>query len=393
MHKLTRTFWCFALIFLGGCSTLQYPWIGSQEQKKQVKAWTLSPRLVTPTLSQDLLGFRKIQRSSPVVYKDILVQANSHTGVQGYRITASGLSLIWTIPVTNGVEPSMAIINDRLFFGASDGNFYSAKAETGEVLWKVSIKAEVLSQPTLDEEGRLFFLAGNNVLFALDASDGHQLWVYSRQDTANMTVRGGGRPAVRDGIVYEGFSDGSLVALAAKSGAPQWEIQLNRNRKFRDLDASPLVEGDRLYITGYDDKLYCLSRKDGTIQWKYDIGGFEAATIDQENLYVPTSGGEVVALNKTSGKLVWKVSGLDGISTQVRLLYKDFLVFGESQGKLKILDRKTGQLTHHFQPGRGVFSTPTIDVDRKMIYFISNESHLYGLEFKEENRKWIPYVL
>lgn len=393
MHNLQRTYWLLTFLCFSGCATLQYPWISSQEQKKQTKTWTLSPRLVTPTLSQDLLGFRKIQRSSPVIYKDILVQGNAQTGVQGFRITPSGLSLSWTIPINNGVEPSMTIINDRLFFGASDGYFYSAKAETGEILWKVSIKSEVLSQPTLDEEGRLFFLAANNVLFALDASDGHQLWVYSRQDTANMTIRGGGRPAVRDGIVYEGFSDGSLVALSAKSGAPQWEIQLNRNRKFRDLDASPLVDGDRLYIAGYDDKLYCLSRKDGTIQWKFDVGGFEAATIDQDNLFVPSSNGEVVAINKISGKLIWKIAGLDGISTQPRLLYKDFLVFGESQGKLKIVDRKTGVVTHYFEPGRGVFSTPTIDIDRKMIYFISNESHLYGLEFKEENRKWIPYVL
>jgi len=356
------------------------------------KEWTLSAKIVQPLLDKDLLDFRKIQRSSPVLVKDVLVQANAIDGIQAFRITQSGLKRLWKTPILNGIEASIVQINNLLFFGASDGYFYSLKLENGEVNWKVPVKSEVLSQALLDDEGRLFFLAGNNVLYALDAADGHQLWVYSRQDTANMTIRGGGRPAVRDGILYLGFSDGSLVALSAKSGAPQWEIQLNKNKKFKDIDSSPVVDGEKLYVSGYDDKLYCISRKDGEILWKYEAGGFDSIVIDSDRIYYPTTNGELLAIDKLSGKLIWKYNQFLGIPTKVKLIHNRFLVVGDSLGKLNIL-LKNGSFFASFEPGRGVFSAPEFDSSNDMIYFISNESYLYGLEFKQLYPKWIPYVL
>ncbi len=105
----------------------------------------------------------------------------------------------------------------------------------------------------------VYVLAGNNVFYALDAATGRQIWLYSRQDTSQFSIRGGSQAALRNGTLYVGFSDGSLVALNAKSGSVVWELQLNRNKRFRDVDATPVLDGDQIYVASYDDKLYCVS--------------------------------------------------------------------------------------------------------------------------------------
>ncbi len=65
--------------------------------------------------------------------------------------------------------------------------------------------------------------------------------------------------------VLIGFSDGALVALNRSSGAVVWEANLNRNKRFRDVDATPVVDGDNVYASSYDGALYALSRVDGRI--------------------------------------------------------------------------------------------------------------------------------
>ncbi len=363
-------------LLLMGCSTFQKNlerWSSSNENKRE---FTIKTAWVRQTTEKDNLGFRKINRMMPMLVGDLVIQGNGLDGISAYE--RSNGQLKWRLPIENGVEPSATVIRDRLFFGASDGNFYSIAASTGEVQWRFSTNAENLSAPLLND-GIIYFLAGNNVLYALDAATGRQLWLHSRQDTSQFSIRGGGRPTLHKGNIYIGFSDGSLVALNAKSGASVWEVQLNRNKRFRDIDATPVIDGDQLYVTGYDDKLYCLSAEKGEVLWRIDGGGYSAVTLAGDKLIYPTTTGDIRALKKTDGTILWSHSLKKGIGTHVQL-FKGVLVFGESQGKLQFLDQNTGKLIGSFEPGRGILSTPEVDEKNNRVYFISGEANLYAID-------------
>ncbi|MEN0060203.1 MAG: PQQ-binding-like beta-propeller repeat protein [Bdellovibrio sp.] len=365
----------FLVLLLSGCTTIdrtleQWSALSSSQREYEVKtAW------IRQTTTKDNLGFRKINRMTPLIMGNLLVQANGLDGVVAYD-KISGQEK-WRLPIPNGAEPSAAFIRDRLFIGASDGQFYSIEASTGLVQWSFATKAENLSAPLLDE-GVVYFMAGNNVLYALDAATGRQLWLYSRQDTSQFSIRGGSKPALRNGILYAGFSDGSLVALQTKTGAVAWELLLNRNKRFRDIDASPILDGDLLYVAGYDDKLYCISADKGEVVWRVDGGGYSAVTLLGDKLYYPSTQGEILALSKNSGNKVWSYKIKEGIGTQV-VPYNGVLVFGESQGKLRFLDPQTGKELGAFEPGRGILSAPEVDEKARRVYFISGEANLYAM--------------
>lgn len=380
-RAILGSFFIFLIAFTSGCSILE-----SNFGKKRV--FETRELWARRTTNNDNLGFRKINRMKPLLFKDLVIQANGLDGVVAFD-KISGQEK-WRLDMTNGAEPSAAIVNDRLFLGASDGQFYSINAQTGKVIWTFPTRIETLSEPLL-AEGVLYVLTGNNSLYALDAATGKQLWLYSRQDPSSLSIRGGSKPALRNGTLYVGFSDGSLVALLASTGALKWEKQLSRNKKFRDLDTDPLIEGDYLYVLGYDDQAYCLRAATGEQVWKSEFGGYGAIFLSGDRIYFASSNGQFVSLNKETGAKVWGFPLKEGIATSASL-YKGLIVFGESQGSLQILDATTGRQISSFNPGRGILSPPMVDESQNTVYFVSNEANLYSLKIGWVIPQHIPYL-
>lgn len=375
----------YSLLILGlsGCATFKgtlEKWSSLNNSKRE---YSVKATWVRQTTENENLEFRKINRMTPVVTEDLVIQGNGIDGLVAY--TKKFGYPKWRLKIENGVEPSATAINDRLFVGASDGKFYSVELSTGQIQWQFDTKSENLSQPLL-HEGIVYFLAGNSVFYALDAVTGQQLWLYSRQDTSEFSIRGGSQAVIKDKTLYVGFSDGSLVALNATNGSSVWEVQLNKNKRFRDIDATPVIDGQNIYVSGYDDKLYCLNLN-GEIQWRIEGGGYSPVTIAGDRIYYPNTNGEVLALNKSSGAVLWKFKVPDGIATEVKFINGD-LVFGESQGALRFLDKNDGREIGSFTPGRGILSTPFVSEKDSRVYFISGEANVYAIE-----AKWtkIPY--
>lgn len=352
------------------------------------RVFETQPVFVKMATAQPIPGFRKISRMKPVLYKDLVIQANGVDGIAAFdRLKGEER---WRLPIENGAEPSATLINNRLFVGASDGQFYAIQADSGKVLWTFPTRIETLSEPLL-ADGILYFLTGNNTVYALDATNGKQLWLYSRQDPSSLSIRGGSKPALRNGTLYVGFSDGSIVALLAQNGAVKWEKQLNKNKKFRDVDSDPLLEGDYLYVSSYDDHIYCLRAGTGEQVWSSSVGGYGSILLSGDRLFYAGTNGEFVSLNKETGQKVWSHSLKEGIATSASI-YKGLVIFGESQGPLQILDAATGKQVSSFSPGRGILSPPTVDEKNDMVYFISNEANLYGVRIGWKQAPGISYL-
>lgn len=341
----------------------------------------VSPFWVTSTLDKPNYGFRKINRFSPVLYKDLIISANALEGLVAYDLFDK--SVKWKFKTSHGIEASGAVINQLLFIGDQSGQFYSINLDTGALNWSFKTNSEILAEPLL-VEGLVYFITGANAIYCLDATTGRQIWVYNRQETdIQMTIRGGGKPAYSAGVIYQGFSDGAVVALNSKTGTQQWEVTLNRNTKFKDIDASPILDQDKLYINSYDDRLYAISKATGSILWTSEFGGATSPLIAGDYLIYTSSKDHLIAVDKKNGSLKWKVKNLNGIGTEP-ILHKGLVAIGESQGSIVFFDLLSGEKKGSFDPGRGVLGRLTSD-KIKRIYFMSGEANLYGVEVEYKN--------
>jgi outer membrane protein assembly factor BamB len=100
---------------------------------------------------------------------------------------------IWETRV-GAVAGELAAAGDRVYGGASDRLFYCLKAQTGEVDWAKRIGAAIVGAAVVDS-ARVYFLALDNVVRALDRSNGNQRWQHSYPKRASTGPAIGGNYA------------------------------------------------------------------------------------------------------------------------------------------------------------------------------------------------------
>ncbi len=374
------------IIGFSGCST----WTQTTNQMRSLasekKEFSVRSVWVKKTVWETLNTQRKMNRMSPILVGDKVIAGNAYDGISILN-NKDGKQLT-KISIENGMEASAIVKNQTLFVGASNGEFYSIDLLSGQINWSFKTNAENIGEPNIDDQGRVYFLAGNNIFYCLDAITGKQNWLYARQDTANFSIRGASKPVIDNNQIYIGFSDGSFVSLDSQKGSVQWEIFLNKNKKFRDIDSSALIDGNQIFISGYDDHLYVLDKTTGAQLWKVQGGGYQPVSMINNRVFYPTTQGQVFALNRDNGQKIWQYELSEGIATEVKY-YKGMIVFGESQGKLIFLDAQSGKKIGGFEPGRGIFSTPTVDEKNNRIYFTSGEGNTYSIEALWGRPTWL----
>ncbi len=350
------------------------------------KTFTFERSWARHTIDSNYLGYRVDHQMMPILFEDLVIQGNGIDGIRAYNKTSGHLK--WERKIDGGVEVGATLVNGVLYFGASDGYFYALKAANGATVWSFPLRAEGLGRP-LVQNGVVYFLAGNNSAYALKSDSGEQMWIYNRLDTSNLTVRGGAEPTVVDSRILFGFSDGYLVALDKTKGTLVWERQLGSGPRFKDVDSKPVLDGDRVYVSNYDGLLYCLSVADGKTIWSFEEGGYSPVTIEGPTLYYATSTSAVVALEKASGKLVWRKALKKGIATQP-VYYKGLLIYGEWSGDLKAVDSRSGNDVAAYSTGRGVTSSPSINEAGDHLYVISSDANLFAfrLGFTAKSDLW-----
>ena len=88
------------------------------------------------------------------------------------------------------------------------------------------------------------------------------------------------------------------------------------------IRSTPACDGERLYVAGMRDVLYCLAVDTGDVVWMIDfVEEFEtdlpsfgfvcSPLIDGEHVYVQ-AGASLVKLNKYNGEIVWRSLAEDG---------------------------------------------------------------------------------
>jgi outer membrane protein assembly factor BamB len=364
--------------FLFGVVLLVVTGCSSMNQNLKSRELVLERRWAQSTLAGEHLGYRHSHQMVPVLTEDLVIQGNSTDGIVAFDRRTAGQE--WELRVPNGMASGVQIQGERAFFGASDGQFYAVELGTGRAAWSFPTRVENLAAP-LATPKLVYFLSGNDTVYALNTENGQQKWIYARSSQVDLSVRGGTRPALFGNTLFVGFSDGYLAALHSEDGSLMWERQLGTSPKFKDIDSSPYVDEKHIYVSSFDNYLYCLSRTDGQLIWRLEDGGAFPVTINGNMLYYSTSNGKVKAVNRFSGEALWTIKLPEGIATQP-VLFEGNLLYGESDGALRVVDAKNGSPITQYHTGRGINAAPSVDPKTGQVYVVTNEGNLFELAFR-----------
>ena len=178
----------------------------------------------------------------------------------------------------------------------------------------------------------------------------------------------------------------TIVCLDALTGKPIWKHSFAADIGDRDFEggsiSTPAVDGDRVFALGRYGDLFCFDAASGKVVWQENIHaetkirvpdwGFGGSPLVMGNLLILNVGKAGVAMNKTTGKVVWKSENEDaGYSTPVPMMMRDkSLVVLSDRREFSAVDVQTGKEFWHFkwvtQYGANA-ADPIVDGDRVLI--------------------------
>jgi outer membrane protein assembly factor BamB len=204
-------------------------------------------------------------------------------------------------------------------------------AESGQKLWEFQTESHTEGTPVV-ADGRVYFSAGDDGVYCL-TTDGVKVWHYRGKEQGLHIDT----PVVlANGRVYagSGYTTLAAVCIDATTGAEVWKKEL----PYRSF-GNPAVSGDRVYFGIGTGRLaedlnsepepgrppertpagavLCLNAADGETVWKADLDrpAHTQLTADGRAVFVASRDGWLYALNRTTGKTLWRFSYGDPLTT------------------------------------------------------------------------------
>ncbi len=145
-----------------------------------------------------------------------------------------------------------------------------------------------------------------------------------------------------------------------------FEKKFNWTLELSGIESSPLIVRDQLFVTTSDGKLVAIDKKSGIINWTFSDA---PKGIIKSSRSSPSSDGKIVvygndngvlyAVDIVNGELVWSYKS-GGSITSSPVLYQNIVYFGSLDGYFYAIDISNGALIWKYEIGSPVYSSPAV---------------------------------
>ena len=150
-----------------------------------------------------------------------------------------------------------------------------------------------------------------------------------------------------------------IYCINAKTGKKVWRYAYSSTRRrWPGPGATPVIDGSVVYVLSRDGALFCFNATNGRVIWKRDLikdnltqmpgpgWGFCGSPVIENKLLIMNAGKSGLALNKKTGKVVWKSEPESGgTATPVIFNSGDKRIAAiASSNTLYAVDVKTGEV-------------------------------------------------
>ncbi len=190
-----------------------------------------------------------------------------------YCLNALNGHIVWTYATGGAISSSPAIVDSKVYFGSADYSVYCLDARTGEVIWSHQTGDVIdISSPVV-VDGAVYIGSWDKNVYCLNAADGKIIWIFQTEGRIYSS------PAVLDGKVYIGSDDSTLYCLDAVGNADGTTNLFWSYTAGNKIRSTPTIADDKIYFGCFDNYIYCLDSKGDdlggtTLLWKYRYGDY-----------------------------------------------------------------------------------------------------------------------
>lgn len=345
------------------------------------------------------LPLQEIPATPAVGYGKVFV--DTMDGV--YALNSRNGTTAWTNLAVKGLS-SPALVNGEVLVGGTDGRLHALNATNGAELWNVSLVAHpvfsgITSSPKVAYDlayvGTFNETGGPGEVVAVWISNGTIAW---RHPTASVDFSS---PAVYDGTVYIGVMGlyntttqvtwkppYGVLALDGATGAQEWFTPTNDS-----VAASPLVTRHLVVVPSKDGNLYALNRTNGSVVWKDALdAGVSSPAISGDTVVVAGGsfggGGVVRGVLLYGGSVLWTFHPNGPVQASVTVAGGlAYVATNVANGTVYALDVSSGALVWSYTPPNSgtstdfIFSSPVVAGSPwtfNALYVAGDNGHVYA---------------
>lgn len=275
---------------------------------------------------------------------DMLIAA-SGTGVVS---AFDGNVQAWSVNVGDTITSGVATDGRLAVVGTRSGKVVAFDAMSGNVVWERNLSSSSLA-PALIGDGRVMILTNDGVIYALNANDGNQVWQFSAQNPT-VSVRGAATPIHLDiNTALFGTADGRIHAINPQVGTPLWTRRIGRAiggsrvHQMSDVDGTPLVVGQYLYVPSYSGQLTGFDMSTGRALFVSELASTKSLALLGNQLIGTSIHGDVVAFDAMTGDVVWENSELKYRRLTNPVTIGNHVAVGDLDGVVHVFD-STGKI-------------------------------------------------
>ncbi|MCI0684870.1 MAG: PQQ-binding-like beta-propeller repeat protein [Gemmataceae bacterium] len=296
----------------------------------------------------------------------------------------------WTLPLAQTVLGAVAIKDDKLYVGSSDGQLYCL-SRAGKLIKTFDTGACIKTSPAVTDE-HVLIVNDTGILFALDRHTLAPVWDF-RLGTEGMFYSS---PVVARGHVYVGTENDGLLCVgkpASSKRVVRWATPLGGPGVAGNSDSSPIP----------------LS---GAIQWTYPEKAGSANEVGapvavwDEHVYVARAGGaerglECLALERDEQKpprRIWNFHTARRVETSPVVLGKSVACLDGARGsadrEFYVLDGRTGEklAQHRGMAGQGPSPAPGTVTATRHQYLVQTDHETLTSFDEDGSKQWSAIV-
>ncbi len=251
------------------------------------------------------------------------------------------------------------VLTDKLVIGGNSIDGLVAY-DRGSALkrWRLPIKDGSEAGAQLAED-ILYFGAGDGQFYAVQPDSGKTLWTYP------LRAEGIAKPLIQNGVVYVLGGNNVMHALNAKTGKLIWTYNRREASNISVRGGSqPALAGDMVLVGFSDGVLVALNKSSGAVLWETGLNRNKrfrdvdaTPVVDGDRIYVSSYDGALYSLGLTDGRVIWMID--DGGYEEV-LLNGNTLYYSSTSGKTMALDKLSGKVIWSKDNPRGIGTAPNL---------------------------------
>jgi outer membrane protein assembly factor BamB len=290
------------------------------------------------------------------------------------------------------------ILDDTIYFGSNDGNFYALDIESGFMRWVFNTDGPINSVPAADED-HVYFGSNNGFFYCVSREDGKEVWSYDTGSKVQSSTI-----IYEDNVVFT--SDVGATYIFSPLGLekhqiPNWVWLYHTFQVFEDIMYfAPGPENQPYSLGAYDivnkGYLWLIDTSRDNATW-YSFAALKGKSLFYGTAGYPSGGRDLTyyALDQRTGDIIWEYSDISYLGERAGItgramflknmrlldylapsLWKNLVIYTSGDSVVRTFNKDSGALVWQHLYDYPTSSAPTVAADR--VYFGLHGDNLSG---------------